>query len=61
MDPIEWGEDPQTGLLPDLDRLRTMTPTTRAVLVDLTADWVGPLVDAWRDDVTFLADEEDGY
>jgi hypothetical protein len=57
MDPIESGEDPLTGLLPNPDTLRDMRPQTRAELEDLVADWVGPMVEAWRDDVAELRDE----
>ncbi|HEY2303920.1 MAG TPA: hypothetical protein VGH66_18615 [Acidimicrobiales bacterium] len=59
MEPIEWGEDPQTGLLPNLGWLRTMGPLTRAHLAELVADWEGPTVDAWRADVAALAEDDE--
>lgn len=44
----EAGEDPETHLLPNLERLRAMTPEARRDLRDRVADWDGPLVDQFR-------------
>jgi hypothetical protein len=45
---VERGEDPETHLLPNLARLRAMTPDQRAELVELVRDWEGPLVERFR-------------
>ncbi|HEY2300780.1 MAG TPA: hypothetical protein VGH66_02750 [Acidimicrobiales bacterium] len=58
MDPIESGEDPETGLLPNRRWLRDMPARTRDELEDLVADWVGPMVEAWRDELADLRDGE---
>jgi hypothetical protein len=57
-DDEEAGEDVTTGLLPNLARLRAMAPHTRDHLIQLTADWEGPIIEAWRADVAYLDDEE---
>jgi hypothetical protein len=49
--PVERGEDPVTQLLPNLERLRAMTPRQRRELVRLVIDWQGPLVEWFRDTV----------
>ena len=50
----EHGEDPETHLLPNMERLRAMTPAQRADLRDRVADWVGPLVEQFRQRVAEL-------
>lgn len=50
----ERGEDPETHLLPNLERLRNMTPEERRELVGLVADWRGELVERWRERVASL-------
>jgi hypothetical protein len=48
-DPIvERGENLELHLLPDLQRLRALTPEQRHALVDLVADWIGPRVEVFR-------------
>lgn len=61
MEYIESGEDPVTGLLPNLAQLRAMTPAHRRELGDLTADWEGPMIEAWRNDLAALDDDEAGW
>jgi hypothetical protein len=62
MSTIEWpdprpdpdeepGEDPESHLLPNLARLQAMTPEQRAELRELVADWEGPLVERFRQQV----------
>jgi hypothetical protein len=50
----EHGEDPETHLLPNLERLRNMTPEERQELVNLVRDWEGDLVERWRERVASL-------
>jgi hypothetical protein len=57
MDEIEWGEDPETGLLPNYQYLRGMNRAVLLHLAGLVADWEGPIVDAWRTHVADLLDE----
>lgn len=45
---FEQGEDPDTHLLPNLERLRALDRDQRRRLVELVADWDGPLVEAFR-------------
>lgn len=51
---VEPGENPETHLLPTLDRLRSMTREQRHDLLERVADWTGPLVDQFRARVTEL-------
>jgi hypothetical protein len=60
MNDIEWGEDPQTGLLPNPRDMRGMSRGMVLHLAQLVEDWVGPTVDAWRNQVADLLDNE-GY
>jgi hypothetical protein len=50
----ERGEDPEFHLLPNLQRLRNMTPEERQELRRLVADWTGELVERWRERVASL-------
>ena len=50
----EPGEDPESHLLPNLDRLRAMTREQREDLRDRVADWEGPLVEQFRERVAEL-------
>ena len=52
--PAEPGENHETHLLPDLARLRAMTPAERAELVERVRDWQGPLVERFRNRVRGL-------
>ena len=45
---VEPGEDAETQLLPNMERLRAMTREQRDDLRDRVADWVGPLVEQFR-------------
>jgi hypothetical protein len=45
---IEHGENLETHLLPTFARLRAMTPAERADLRARVADWVGPWVEQFR-------------
>jgi hypothetical protein len=49
--PHELGEDPQTHLLPNLERLRAMTREERRDLLRRVAEWEGPLVEQFRERV----------
>ena len=44
----EPGEDPITHLLPNSARLRVMDPAAVLELIQLVAEWRGPLVETWR-------------
>jgi hypothetical protein len=57
VEPVEWGEDIETGLLPNRVWLVSMSARVRDELEDLTADWVGPLVEAWRADLAEIREE----
>lgn len=45
---VEPGENPEGHLLPDLPRLRTLSPAQRAELLGLVADWEGDHVEEFR-------------
>lgn len=45
---VEHGEDPETHLLPNLERLRSLPPETRQELLDLVREWDGPVVERFR-------------
>lgn len=50
----EPGEDLDSHLLPNLHRLRTMTPEQRQDLLDRVRDWVGERVEQFRERVRSL-------
>lgn len=45
---VEHGEDLDSHLLPNLARLRALTPDQRHELEQLVADWVGEHVEEFR-------------
>lgn len=53
----ERGEHPETHLLPNLDRLRAMTPEQRHDLLDRARHWMGPKVEEFRRQVREIDDE----
>lgn len=55
--PEKPGEDPDTHLLPNLDRLRRMSRAERHDLRHRVADWDGPLVEQFRQRVQELDHE----
>ena len=47
-DPPSEPHESRYGLLPSLERLRGMDRTTLLELREQVADWVGPVVEEWR-------------
>jgi hypothetical protein len=50
----EPGEDSESHLLPNLERLRAMPAQDREDLHELVRDWIGPKVEQFRERVTAL-------
>jgi hypothetical protein len=48
---IEPGEDPETHLLPNRERWGRLSRKEKNELRDLVKDWIGPKVEAWRQEV----------
>jgi hypothetical protein len=59
-EPADEPGEGEFGLLPDRGRLRRLTRADRHELVELAADWTGPLVERWRELVAEVDAEVDG-
>jgi hypothetical protein len=56
----ERGEDTETHLLPNRERLARMTRAERRELADLVREWTGPVVQRWRRMVAELEGDDNG-